>query len=304
MRMLLLACCLAASAQQRPAASDFPALMDGGLAAFQRGEFAPAEGLFRSAAARQPGSFDAHFLLGATLVELGRNREAVGELRTAVKLNPRHADARKLLAAQCMIVRDYASAIALLVKVPALDEEMHLLLIEAYQTSGDTAASLALALKAVARFPASPQVNCWMGFEMQFSGRYEEAKKYLEKALRLDPGYPATYYLLADILLKEERYPEAVERFRAAIRMDSDDMDARLGLAQALLGMEDYPQARQTLEEAVGAAPENSKAHLLLSRLYYRTGDEERADREAQLAVRLRSRETSPTAAPAALQRR
>ncbi len=39
----------------------------------------------------------------------------------------------------------------------------------------------------------------------------------LKEALRLAPDYPATYYLLGDVLLKEQDYAAAVPYFRTAI---------------------------------------------------------------------------------------
>lgn len=232
---------------------------------------------------------------------MGRSEEGIEQLREAVRLNPTHADARKLLAAQHMLRRDFTAATAVLLKAPALDEEMHLLLMEAYQDAGDTAKAFALAQKAAARFPRSPQVNCWMGFQLQFSGRYADAKTYLQKALKLQPDYAPTYYLLADVLLKEQNYKAAIPNFRTAIEKNPDDLDARLGLAQALMGLEDYANALTALEEAAKMSPQESKVHLQLSKLFYRMGDEARSDQEAQLSVRLRSREAPPTETPAAL---
>src|SRR5438445_9235337 len=98
------------------------------------------------------------------------------------------------------------------------------MLIESYQASGDAASSFALARKAATRFPSSPAINCWMGFQLQFSGRYEGARGYLEKVLRLAPDYPATYYILADVLLllKEQKFRESIPYFEKAIKLSPD----------------------------------------------------------------------------------
>jgi tetratricopeptide (TPR) repeat protein len=237
-------------------------------------------------------------------VQLGRRAEAIRELGDALRLNPDHADARKLLATQYMIQHDYAAAAALLKTANTLDEEMHLLLIEAYQNSGDTTASFALARRAVARFPRSPRLNCWMGFQLQSSGRYEDAKRYLENARRIAPQYPATYYLLGDVLLKQQDYAAAIPHFRTAVEKDPEDVDARLGLAQALVALEETAKALEVLQDAARAAPGDSRVHFQLSRLHYRLGDERGADREAEISLSLRNRETSPTEAPSALKSR
>jgi tetratricopeptide (TPR) repeat protein len=302
--MKLAAVMLCLAALTRAQTGRVPSALERGLQAYSRGDFAEAEALLRTAAGREPDSFDVRFLLGASLVQLGRRDEAIRELRDAVRLNPAHADARKLLASQYMIQREYAEAVALLKKANKLDEEMHLLLIEAYHTSGDTAASFALARQAVTRFPRSPRVNCWIGFQLQSSGRYEDAKRYLENARRIAPEYAATYYLLGDVLLKQQDYTAAILHFRTAIEKDPEDVDARLGLAQALVALDEPAKALEVLQEAARAAPRDSRVHFQLSRLHYRLGDERSADREAEISLTLRNSETPATDAPSVLKRR
>lgn len=302
MKLLIGMLCLAASA--RAQAGGIPSPLERGLQAFSRGQFAEAEALLRTAAGREPASFEARFVLGASLVQLDRRADAIQQLREAVRMNPAHTDARKLLASQYMVQRDYATALALLKKAPALDEEMHLLLMEAYHASGDTAASSALAQKAVARFPRSPQVNCWMGFQLMAAGRYEDARLYLETAQRVDPDYPGTYYLLGDLLLKKQEYAAAIPHFRTAVEKNPEGVESRLGLAQALIGLGETAKALEVLQDAARAIPDDSRLHFQLSRLYYRLGDERSADREAEVSLRLRSGEISYTEAPSTVRRR
>jgi tetratricopeptide (TPR) repeat protein len=275
--------------------------LDRGIEAFKAGRFAEAAALLKQAVASKPREFEPRFLYGATLVELERTPEAIEQLEQAHRLRPAHTDALKLLAAQYMIVRDYAKSIRLLRQAPAPDEDMCLLLIESYQSSGDSERSFAFAQKAVARFPKSPQLHCWLGFQLQFSGRFEDARKHLEQAARLDPTYPATYYLLADVLFKEEKFADSVPYFEKAIRLGTDDVDARLGLGQAWLALGELPKALGALEDAARVAPQDARVHLQLSRLYFRSGDEARAEREADLSVKLKEKQNTIVEIPSAL---
>lgn len=275
--------------------------LERGLRFFSEGRFAEAEPSLREAVAAQPRSFDARLALGATLAQLKRPAEAIQQLQEAHRLRPGHVDALKLLAAQYMIERQYGKAVALLAPVTDADEEVYLLLIESYQASSDTARSFALAQKAVLRFPSSPQVNCWMGFQLQFSGRYEEARGYLEKAIRLAPEYPATYYLLADVLLKQQKARESIPYFEKAVELDANDMEARMGLSQAWSASGDLAKALAVLEAAEKASPEDARVHLLLSRLWFRLGDEPRAQQEADLSLKYRNPGGAGPALPTAL---
>jgi Flp pilus assembly protein TadD len=102
------------------------------------------------------------------------------------------------------------------------------------------------------------------------------------------PDYPATYYLLADVLLKQQKLSEAVPHFRKAIEMSPGDVEARIGLGQALAGLDRLPEAARELEQAARLAPDEPRVHFQLSRVYFRLGDERRAEQEAELSAKLR----------------
>jgi tetratricopeptide (TPR) repeat protein len=287
--------------------SQSAALSGLGFVHFTGGRFNEAQALLQKAVATRPNSFQARFLLGATLVQLNETKAALRELRVAHTLNPRHADARKLLAAQYAIGRQFQEAMALLepvVDARPYDEEVHLLLIDAHQTSGDAAGAFALALKAAQRFPSSAQVASWLGFQLEFTGRYDEAKDYLRKAIQLDPSYPVSYQLLADVFLKEENYAEAIAWFRKAAEKMPEDVETLLGLAKALVESGEAAQSLEVLLNAARVDPKDARVHLQLSRLHFRMGDESRARQEAELALKLKNPEPSLVEAPAALRTR
>ena len=48
-------------------------------------------------------------------------------------------------------------------------------------------------------------------------------------------------------------------------------------------------------------APEDARVHLQLSRLYFRSGDEARAEREADLSVRLKEKQNAIVEIPTSL---
>jgi tetratricopeptide (TPR) repeat protein len=275
--------------------------LERGLQAFSEGRFSEAEASLREAVASQPKSFEARFALGATFGELKRPAEAIAQLQVAHRLRPEHPDALKLLAAQYIAAREYSKALALLSEVRARDEEVYLLLIESWQSSGDAGKSFATAQEAVARFPASARMNCWMGFQLQFSGRYDDARRYLEKAIQLDAGYPAGYYLLGQVLLKQQKARESIAWFEKTIDLDPEDIDARMALSQALADAGDLAKALDVLQSAEKSAPRDPRVHLLLSRLWFRLGNEANAREEANLSLQYRTDEPATAAVPAAL---
>jgi len=282
----------------------FSALSGMGFIHYSQGRFTEARTYLEKAVRSRPNSFQARFLLGAALVQLNDPKGAIRELRAANKLNPAHADARKLLAAEYAGQRQFREVVALLgpaVDQLPYDEETHLLLIGARQSAGDSAGSFELAGRAARRFPRSPQVAAWLGFQLQFSGRYDEAKDHLRKAIELDPSYPVPYQILGDILLKQEDYAGAAGWFRKAAERMPEDVETLTGLGRALAETGDIAGGIEVLRDAARIAPDNAQLHLQLSRLYFRTGDEENARKEADLSVTLRTPGPNLVEAPAAL---
>jgi len=269
--------------------AEFEALSGIGFLLYSQEKFKDARGYLEKAVAVRPQSFQANFLLGATLVHLRETKLAIARLREAVTRNPANRDARNLLAAQYIETRQFKEAIVLLqaiAETPPFDEETHLLLIEARQKSGDSTNAFALAKKAATRFPSSAQVLTWLGFQLQFAGRYEEAKQQLEQAIILDPKFPMALQVLGEVFLKEEDYKEAIKWLKRADEKLPGDTDTLLSLARAQAESGDTTQALQTLQRAI--TKNDPRVHFQLSRLYYRLGDEAKAKEHAELSVRLR----------------
>lgn len=283
--------------------TEFEALSGMGFLLYSQDKFTVARGYLEKAVAARPQSFQAQLLLGATLVQLKDAKPAIVQLRQALARNPGHRDARKLLAAQYVETRQFHEAITLLqpiVETTPYDEETHLLLIESRQSSGDSAAAFALAEKAAARFPASAQVLAWLGFQLQFAGRYEEAKLPLQRALEYDPAFPIPLQLLGEVFLKEEDFQQAAKWLaRAAERMPGD-IETLISLSRAQAESGETTQALETLRRA----PKDARVHLQLSRLYYRLGDEAKARQEAALSVELRDAQHAASPFPSSLRRR
>lgn len=255
---------------------------------FEQGRYMAAEQNLRKAIAAAPRSFDARFLLGATLVHLGRGAEAIEELKRACALRSSHLDALKLLSAELLKAGDPGEVITRLKEKPAAypkDEELHLLLLEAYHDradSGDVDAGLALARQALTRFPKSAAVRLWMGFALRDKGQLIEAKQYLEQASRLDPADPQPMSALAEVSLRANRFEEARVGFQSVLAKHDRYFPALLGLARSMAELNEVHSAAALLENARSWAGEEPQLHLELSRLYARMGETAKARQAAE----------------------
>lgn len=269
----------------------FPALFNLGYMHFSAGRLAEARPWLERAAAADAKNFNAQYLLGLVLQQLGERDAALRQWRTALALQPTHA---KLM--QAMIVEYekglyYGEAQALALR--ALEQnprnlDFYLLAIHACQNARDLAKGLEVARRAAAEFPDSARAQFEYGFHLQRDGQLAEAVDALKRAMELDPKYEEPFYFYGDLLVTQGRDEFAIPYLRRAIASRADYLPPRLSLSRALVHLEKWQEAVTELEAAVRTDPRHPEPHLLLSRVYFQLGDEVRAAREKELSLKLR----------------
>jgi tetratricopeptide (TPR) repeat protein len=272
-------------------------LYEQALRNFSEQRFGDAGDLLRDAVSQRPKWFEARFLLGATLVSLGRPDEAIEQLQAAHRLNPSHLDCGKLLAAEYLGLDRAANAIGVLrpfLAKPKPDEEVLLLGIEAMHVrndAGDADEALRLGTVGLKRFPRSARMLAWHGFALRERGKLSEARRSLEAALALSPDDLASKGVLGDVLLREGRLEEAIRLFEQILQRAPMDEEALIGRARTLAAMGKTAEALDAMRAAVRASPDVARLRLEISQLYAKAGDRENAAREAEEFRRLRGSE-------------
>ncbi len=154
--------------------------------------------------------------------------------------------------------------------------------------------ALGLLTKARQEGVKTPEVAFLLGRTYRAMLKYQEAKGYLEEAVRLKPGYREAQLLLADTLvgldqsaqaipllleleasgyepghtafilglayLKEKNYSLAAEYFRKAEQDPNLAQNAKVQEAMALAGQYRVRDAKRTMTEAIGLNPESATA--------------------------------------------
>ena len=130
--------------------------------------------------------------------------------------------------------------------------------------------------KAVELKPDSVEVLGNLGLALRMAGRFDEAGRYLEEAIRRQPGWPAPQAALAWILAthpepSRRRPHEAIQLGRRAVRMTREQDPRMLDvLAAAYAAAGDFDQAVAAVRKAirlVAAHPGNPLGRLLQERL-------------------------------------
>lgn len=193
-----------------------------------------------------------HNNLGISYDRIGRYREAVEELREALRLDPHYAEARNNLAVAYDRMGMYDEA----------ERELK---------------------EAIVLNPQYAEAHSNLGNAYSRSGRYGEAIEELETALKLNPEYAAAHNNLGNVYAMQERNAEALAEFHEALRLDPDYAPARNNIGNIYACMGRHEEALREFEKALSLDPDFPEAHHGMGYAYYSLGS---YDRAAQAMVR------------------
>ncbi len=167
---------------------------------------------------------------GLDLTRRGRNEEAVGPLREALRLDPDHPSALTTLAA----------VFSRLDRPAGLIESCRAL---------------------VAVRPDHFEAHHRLGEALAYLGRYEESARSFREAVRVVPASPSAENGLGMALGGLGRDAEAIVHFRRAVGLKADYPEARNNLGRALWKLGALEEALACLDHAVCLAPGAAEAH-------------------------------------------
>ena len=116
-------------------------------------------------------------------------------------------------------------------------------------------------------------------------GRTEDSRKYLEKAVQIDPTSATALRQLGELELAAQDYPKAAAHLKRAIELRPDDSTAAFEAGQALEKTGDYAAARTALEASLKLNAGQTNARLLLGRVYLKLKDANSADDQFEAAL-------------------
>ena len=269
----------------------FPALFNLGYFYFQQQRFIEAEPLLRRASEASRDDFNAHYLLGVTLLKLHRPDDALRAWRDALRIQPTNLRLMQVMSVEYSKGRYFGEAAALAKKAldaNSEDPNLYFLAIKAYQDAGDYPAAGKIAKRAAEKFPDSARANFEFAFHLQKEGEISESLKHLQVAMKADPSYEEPFFFYGNLLVDQDKNTEAIPYLRKAIEDRNDYVPARVVLARALMNLGKWDEAIAELNETIRLDPKHPQPHLLLSQIYFRRGDEARAKSEKQVSLRLR----------------
>src|SRR2546429_3412636 len=111
------------------------------------------------------------------------------------------------------------------------------------------------------------------GIALLTLGRVDEAKEFLEEAVKRDPANPHAWYNLGLLHKNTSNAQAAVDAFRRVTEIDPNDADTWYFLGSAYSQTRQFPQAIDAFQHAIKLNPLHASAEFGLSRAYQQSGD-------------------------------
>ncbi|MBT8081667.1 MAG: sulfotransferase [Gammaproteobacteria bacterium] len=162
-------------------------------------------------------------------------------------------------------------------------------LIHAYN-AGHLEAAEKSCRRLLGEFPQSALVNNLLGSTLQSQGRFDEAVKAFDEAIRARPDFAEAYSNRGNALKGLGRFADSVGNYDKAITLKPDFADAYYNRANALKDLGELDAAIASYENALRLRPDLAPAHRNLSAL--KTYEE--GDAQIEILERLLSGERVP----------
>jgi tetratricopeptide (TPR) repeat protein len=95
-------------------------------------------------------------------------------------------------------------------------------------------------------------------------GRLDEAARYYERALELEPNLPETHWNVGISLASKKKHGSAIEQFRMALDIDPNFAPAYFEIGNAHLSLNEPDQAAAAFRRAIELNPKYAEAHFNL----------------------------------------
>ena len=219
--------------------------------------------------AREPGSADAHCMLGRALNDLNELEAAAAAYRRAIELQPglveAHCNLGIILRRQGKMQATLAcfqNAIAIQPDVPELYNNLGLALHE----SGRSAEALAEYRRALALRPDFANAHNNLATALLALGQTAEAFVHYQTAARLNPNSQAIFNNLANLMKKTGQIDQAIACYDRAMKIGPANAEVFGNLASALKDAGHLDAALAYHDRAIATRPDWPKA--LADKLY------------------------------------
>jgi Tfp pilus assembly protein PilF len=280
---------------------------------------------FRAIVALDPNNVDALGNLGVVLFFQGEYKDAIPQLRAALKLKPGLSKIQALLGmgekrtgdiahglldleeafpkvreqkirieAGMELIEIYSGAsnldkaAVIVADLRKLDPTNELVLYTAYRIYSDLAAESIISLSVVD--PNSARMHQAMAHELAKRGDTLQAIEHYRTAIKMNPQLPGIHFELAEMLRTSsttEGRAEAEKEYRAALESNPFDEQSECRLGDIALQRDDLKEANERYSRATELQPGDPEAKIGLAKVFMTMEQPQKAEPLLKEAIRL-----------------
>jgi serine/threonine protein kinase/tetratricopeptide (TPR) repeat protein len=230
---------------------------------------------------------EVHSTLGGVYIALGKNSEAVAELKRAISLAPNSDQVYRRMGSAYLAMGQATPAIEAFQKAIQLNPYYWV----SQNELGDAYYQLGNYPKALEAFQQvtvlEPDIN--VGYENVGNiylqeAKYQDAIPYFQKALQVEP-YWSTYSNLGTAYFFLKQYTNSTAMYEKAVELNPNDTLTLVNLADSYRGAGEQDKARKTYERAINAGfnelrtnPQDAGVMDQMAASYAKTGNAQQAD--------------------------
>lgn len=264
-----------------------------GLAYYKAGRLEEAARSLSRVLAARPDHKNALLLLANCHLAQGDNRKVIELLTPQQATYGRDRAFAYILGTALLREGDLERGQALVDVVLREGEsaESRFLLGTAHLARGDAVAAAADFRRALELNPELPSVNALLGRSLSETSRADEAAACFRRELQLNPNdFDANLHLGMHLQKAEQDYALALAHYERALRVRPGSSNARYQIGLVYLMTDRAAEALAMIEGVVKDVPDFLEGHATLTRLYYRLGRRDDAERHRAIADELRAR--------------
>ena len=299
--------------------NNVPAHFTLGVLLAKQGQYGEAIHEFEAADALQPGTFEILHDLGHAYLQSGNNEKALEVMDRALKLSPDSVETLYFMAQACANQGKDLDALDFLVKahklapqntnvivlmarlsmkqsfygdaIPLLEEGLKVdphrpdllaALGECYFVSGKVDQALPTFQKLLEVDPSS-RSYAFLGATYRHLGRFDQAEKYLQQGLKLNPRDVPCLYNLGYIASRQGQYELGEKWLKQALEIDPNHLEALLELSNSLMHQKKFAEALPLLRKCVQLNPQAAPVYYRLAAVERNLHQTEAAERDLKI---------------------
>jgi Flp pilus assembly protein TadD len=226
---------------------------------------------FQTVLKSEPRMPAAHYQLAVAYLRTGNTQQAKSELREVLNAAPGSVDATILLAQlniQSGAVQPAVEDLERVLKLQPQAGGAYLMLGSAYLAQKQPAKAIDTGRRLVAAVPKDPRGPFLIGLGLLSQGKRPEARKALETALELSPGFLDPLIQLVQMSLVDKQPDVALALARKQATLVSTSAPHQMLLAGVYIARREAGPAETAYLKAIELDPKMSEPYRLLAALY------------------------------------